>query len=118
MAHPWFNPDVFGVWFGMIGGGMGGVFGIFGGVVGYLLPKGEGRRFVLGGFAFFAALGVLCLITGMYALAIGQPFFIWYLPLGIGSADTFLSVFFYFFARKAYAQAEARRLEAATFRGS
>ena len=118
MSQPWFDPNQFGAWFGALGGGIGGIFGIFGGIVGYLMPKGKAKRFVFGGFAFFGLLGVLCLIAGVYALVVGQPFFIWYGPLLIGTIETFLTTFFYFMARKTYAQVEARKLEAASFRDS
>lgn len=117
MAEPWFDPSMFGVWFGTIGGGvLGPLGGLWGGLAGWLAPQGRGRTGVLMiGWGFFGT-GVLLLAVGVYALAAGQPYGIWYGPCLIGGLFTVLFGALTPVVRHRYDQAEQRRLQAESFR--
>lgn len=79
MNEPWFDPDVFGAWFGaIVGGGGGTLCGVLGALAGYALPRGKGRRIIPALMAVIAGLGVLMLAVGITALIAGQPYGIWY----------------------------------------
>ena len=73
-------------WFGVIGGGFGGVLGIGGAVVGaVLVPRAKGRRLVVFGMAVIALIGVASMIAGGFAIADDQPYEIYYPLLQLGS---------------------------------
>ena len=63
---------------GRIGGIGGAVIGCFGGLIGLLAAKGKARNFVLATIKIFIALGVLLLIAGIVAIALSQPYAVWY----------------------------------------
>ena len=63
---------------GMIGGILGGALGVLGGLVGVLCSLGRGRRLVLGALAAMAAVGSASAVAGAAALALGQPYEVWY----------------------------------------
>ncbi len=109
MKEPWFDPNAY-AW---IPGTMLGVFGgLLGTLMGVLGSRGKARGLVTGmlkgGIVACAALAA----TGIAALALGQPYGIWYgllLPglLGVGILLPLRPVL-----RRTYEQAEARRMEA------
>lgn len=118
MADPWFNENLFGALFGAIGGSLGGILGGgWGAMVGLFAPQGKGRAWLIGtGWAIVGA-GGLSLAFGLFALAAGQPYAIWYPPclLGLvlaGVVGVLMPVVY-----KRYAGAEARRVQAEEFRG-
>ena len=77
---PWFDdPNRFGAWFGGIVGGVGGgLCGLLGALTGLLAPKGKGRGFIVAGFLFFIAIGLVLLVVGFCALIARQPYAIWF----------------------------------------
>lgn len=79
MSEPWFDPNVFGAYagatLGILGGILGTSIGILGGV---FLPRGKGIGVLKGALIGMTVLGLLLLAAGLYALAVGQPFGIWY----------------------------------------
>jgi hypothetical protein len=118
VAEPWFNENLFGALWGSIAGGGGGTLvGLWGALVGTLAPKGKGRAWLLGAGWVLVGLGVLSLGFGLYALAVGQPYGIWYGPCLTGVVVIVVTGGLIPVARKRYAEAEARRLEGEAFRG-
>lgn len=78
----WWSPELA----GLIGGIGGSVIGCFGGLLGCLAGMGKARRFVLGMTRIFIGLGILLTIAGLVAVALHQPYAVWYallLPGGI-----------------------------------
>jgi hypothetical protein len=119
MAEPWFEPNHFGAWYGVIAGGVGGtLLGILGGLMGTLGPRGIGRSWILGSMYFFVSLGIAQLVFGFYALFAGQPWGIWYGPVGAGAVYTIVIGGLIPLGYWGYRQAEERRLEAEALRKS
>ena len=119
MAEPWFDPNAFGAWYGAIAGGVGGTLvGCFGGLIGYLAPRGQGRRFVLTVMIGIVVAGLSQIGFGVVALASGQPYGIWYPPLLCGGIFTVVTGSLIPTVRKRYAEAELRRMEAEAIRQS
>ena len=118
MAAPWFDENLM-TWWGVIGGGGGGsLVGLWGTLVGILAPRGKGRAVLIPIGWCFVAAGVLSLAFGLYALAVGQPWGIWYGPVLVGGVITFVVGSLIPVVYKRYAEAEARRVQAEDFRGS
>lgn len=86
MAEPWFDPATFGAWFGGLAGGLGGVLmGVIGGLTPWLAMRGKGGRPVVSALsALLTVFGVLSAIVGIIAVAVGQPYMIWYPLLLVG----------------------------------
>src|SRR4051812_19966851 len=85
MTQPWFDENLFGALYGGIGGGVGGsLVGLWGGLVGMLASRGKGRAWLIAIGWSFVVVGVVSLIFGLYALAAGQPYGIWYSPCLVG----------------------------------
>ena len=116
MSEPWFDENTFGALFGAIGGGMGGVMGTWGGLAGWLAPKGRARGLIYAFWAVFMVLGAISLALGLYALAVGQPYGIWYGPTLMGGLTLVLMGALFPVVRKRYAEADARRMEAEAIR--
>ncbi len=117
MTQPWVDPIRFGALYGGIGGGLiGGLGGTLGALAGTLAPKGKGRNFILGAFTLMVIVGVGHLVVGLYALFMGQPYGIWYPLVLIGGILTIVIGSLRPVVRRAYEQAEARKMEAAAFR--
>jgi len=104
---------------GAIGGGGGGALaGIFGGLMGYLAPRGIGRTPMLGAHAALITCGVVALITGIVALAAGQPYHVYFPLLLGGGIVTIVMGSLFPVARLRYRQAEQRKFDAEQFRRS
>jgi len=117
MMQPWFDPMKFGIFYGGVGGGLLGTLGgVVGAVAGRLAPQGKARGLVLGAFTAFMLIGVVNLTLGIYAVATGQPYAIWYPFVLIGFLLTLLFGMLKPVVRKRYEEAEARRMDAAAFR--
>ena len=75
MNDAWFNPNAY-AW---IPGTLVGIFGaIEGTLAGVLAPKGKGRNLVFALHTVFIIISALFLIAGIIALAMHQPYGIWY----------------------------------------
>lgn len=112
---PWFNPNLLGAW---IGGGVGVFGGIYGSMVGVLAPRGSAKALVYTVHWTAMLLGAALLCTGVIALAVGQPYGVWYglgLP-GLILTGILLGLTPVLNAR--YREAEHRKLEAEGFRRS
>lgn len=119
MATPWFDPNQFGALFGAIGGGVGGTLGgLLGAAAGMLAPKGKGRTLVLGGMFALIGVGLASLGFGVAALAMGQPYGIWYPPTLLGLIFAIVPGSLIPVVRTRYGEAESRRIEAEGLRSS
>ena len=119
MEQPWFNPNLFGTYFGVIaGGGFGILGGTLGTLAGILGPRGKGRRLVLGAMAALVGLSVVSFGFGLVALLFGQPYGIWFGPLLLGIILGVVEGTLIQVVRRRYDEAEQRRLEAEGIRGS
>src|SRR4051812_15046681 len=113
MSEPWFDENMFGALWGSIAGGGGGTLGgLWGALVGTLAPRGKGRAWVIAIGWGFVGLGVLSLAFGLYALAAGQPYGIWYGPVLTGVMFVIVIGCLMPVVYKRYAEAEARRVQA------
>ncbi len=92
--------------------------GILGAASGYLAPRGKGRSLILGAFTILVVVGLLHLAVGLYAYISGQPYSIWYPLVLIGIILTAVMGGLLPVVRKRYAEAEARRVNAAVLRQS
>lgn len=118
MTQPWFDENLFGALYGGIGGGVGGsLAGLWGGLVGMLAPRGKGRPWIIAIGWGFVGLGATSLAFGLYALAAGQPYGIWYAPCLVGAILGGLVGGLLPVVYKRYAEAEARKVQAEQFRG-
>jgi hypothetical protein len=79
----WWTPETA----GWIGGAAGSASGIFGAVIGTLASLGRGRRFALAGLLALGVAGLVLLAAGLAALALGQPFEVWYPLVLLGVID-------------------------------
>ncbi len=115
--EPWFDPNLFGALYGGLGGGLGGTLaGLCGAAAGHWAPRGEHRGLVLGAFRVLVVLGGLSLALGLGALLAGQPYGIWFAPVLVGLVLAVVPCALLPRVRRAYDQAEQRRLEAGALR--
>jgi len=98
---------------GLIGGIGGGTLGLLGATIGLLSGLGRGRAFVMGLMTVLTAIGVVALATGIYALARGQPFGVFYSLMLPGGLAAIICGGLIPVTRKRYAEIELRRMEAA-----
>ncbi len=118
-TEPWIAAPHQAIVGAVLGAGVGMLGGIYGTMVGLLVPRGKGKRFVFGRHWSFLAVGVVLLATGITALVSGQPYGVWYALLLPGLISTaLLAIFTPMLGRIWYRQAEQRRLEAEEFRRS
>lgn len=68
---------------GLVGGVGGGLLGCLGGLMGWLVSRGRARYFVLSTGLVLIFIGGLCLVFGIAALVLKQPFYVVY-PLLLG----------------------------------
>ena len=109
MIDPWFDPNRWawlpGTLFGVLGGCWGSLAGI-------LAPMGRARRLVLGGGVAMFAVAVIFLASGAVALALRQPYGIWYGLMLPGLLGVFVLPFQFPMIRRRYREAELRRMQA------
>ena len=108
----WFSPRTGNIMGGIVGATAGVCCGLFGALCGFLVPRGKGRRWVLGTVLFGFMAGIVMLITGLAALGFGQPYHVWYPFVLIGVIFVFVQASLFFTFRKGYAQAELRKMQA------
>jgi hypothetical protein len=111
MNDPWFDP----VFAWLPGTLLGCAAGLFGGLAGWLGPRGQARTLVLGSFWFLFVTSAVLLAAGVVAFRAGQPYAVWYglglagligvLVLGLNGPQL----------HRWYRQAEERRMQAQDF---
>ena len=96
------------IWVGSLGGCfvglMGGVLGVFGGLV-------KARRFVLGLMKGMIVAGVVSLVVGVIALVKSQPWGVYYPLLMLGLITTGVFAGNFRAVRRRYEQKELRKIE-------
>ena len=97
---------------GLIGGIAGSVVGVLGGVVGTLAGLGKAKRATLGLVASLTIFGVVCLLAGVVAVVLSQPWTVYYPLLLIGLISTLVFGLNFPMIRRSYAQRELRKMEA------
>lgn len=109
MTQPWFDANHY-AW--IPGSAYALAAALMGGLVGWLVPRGRARSFIVRAWFVLWAVAVVLLATGFVALAQGQPWGVWYgllLPGAIGTlvvgANSWVIV-------KTYTRVEQRRLAA------
>jgi len=114
MDNAWFDANTFGALYGAIGGGGLGIpMGVGGGLAGgILIPRNIGRRWVLRSLLIFAALGIIQIGFGLFALSRGQPFGIWYAPMLCGALCVLIPSPLYPVFKRLYAAAAQRQQRA------
>ena len=109
MIEPWFDPSHYawipGTAYGLITGWMGVM-------VGWLVPRGRARNFILRAWFILWAIAVALLIVGIGALVTGQPWGVWYGLLLPGAVGTLVVGANSLVIVKRYREVEERRLAA------
>jgi hypothetical protein len=109
VAGEWFsNRARVGGWFGFLWGCYGGLFGC---LAGFLVPRGKGRRLMMGMIIFPVLAGIVHLTVGITAFLVGQPFHVCY-PFVLVGVGLLFAFSFAPMIRRGYAQAEQRRMQA------
>jgi hypothetical protein len=102
----WWSPEQA----GMVGGIGGAVIGCFGGLLGCLAGMGKARGFVLGMTKMLIGLGILLTIAGLAAVALKQPYAVWYTLLLPGGILTLVFWVNLYPIKKRYDDMEIRRM--------
>jgi hypothetical protein len=97
---------------GIIGAVVGILLGCFGGLIGTLEGFGRARAVVMAALVVLFVAGVASLIGGIVAVALGQPYVVYSLLLGMGVLGTILPPLRLSGLRRRYQQLELRRMEA------
>jgi biotin transporter BioY len=109
MMQPWFDPNHY-AWI------PGTVYalaaGLMGGLVGWLVPRGRARDFILRAWFALWAVAVVLLVAGFIALANHQPWGVWYGLLLPGAIGTLVVGANSLVILKRYRDVEERRLAA------
>jgi hypothetical protein len=83
-----------------------------GGIVGWLVPRGRSRNFILRAWFTVWVVAIVLLVVGIVALASGQPWGIWFGLLLHGVIGTPVVGANSIVILKRYREVEERRLEA------
>lgn len=97
---------------GWIGGAAGSAVGMLGALLGTLCTLGRGRRFVMAGLLALGVCGLALLAVGLVALALGQPYAVWYPLVLMGVLDPVLAFSLLPTARRRFEEIELRRMQA------
>ena len=106
VAGSWWSPKQA----GLIGGIGGSVIGCFGALIGILVSKGKARNFVLAAMKISIALGILLTIAGLVAVALKQPYAVWYALLLPGAILTLVFSLNLPSIQRRYDELEIRRM--------
>lgn len=118
LAVEWWSGSTAG-WIGGLGGAGVGLLGaLLGGVGGPLAQRGRCRSLVVGGFIGGIVLCALSLLTGLVALALGQPYHVWYPLVLPGFVGTLVFGLLLPTVIKAYERVAQRRIDAESLRRS
>ena len=109
----WWSPETA----GWIGGAAGGAVGTLGALIGTLCSLGRGRRLVLAGLLALGVSGLALLAVGGVALALGQPYEVWYPLVLMGVLDPVLAFSLLPTARRRFEALELRRMQSLDARG-
>ena len=109
ITQPWFDPSQY-AW--IPGTAYGVLAALMGGLVGWLVPLGRARAFVLRAWFTVWAAAVVLLIIGTVALINGQPWGVWYGLLLPGAIGTLVVGANSLVILKKYREVEERRLAA------
>ena len=113
---PWWNAQD-GNLIGAYGGASIGVLaGIIGTLAGSLAPRGKAKSLVFTAFLSLLFIGVCSLVAGLVALAIRQPWHVWYPLTLLGGIITIVVPIQIPNLRARYSQAEQRKLQAEELR--
>lgn len=97
---------------GLVGGIGGSVLGLLGGLIGLLSGIGVGRRFVINLCIAMIAFGAMCLVAGIVAVTLGQPWYVYY-PFLLGGVISVAVIGFNLPGiRRRYDALELRRMSA------
>lgn len=99
-------------WSGLIGGTLGSLLGCMGGLIGWLTAKGKARNAVMGMLRAMQIVGVAGLGVGGVALAVSQPYGVYYPLLLIGVLCAVLPMGLIGSVRRRYAEMELRKMSA------
>jgi hypothetical protein len=97
---------------GLLGGAAGSAVGLLGALIGTLCTLGRGRRFVMAGLLALGVSGLALLAAGLVALALGQPYAVWYPLVLMGVLDPVLAFSLLPTARRRFEAIELRRMRA------
>ena len=104
----WGGPEA-----GWYGGIFGSLIGIFGGLIGTLCALGKARTMTMVALYFALGMGVLCLIAGVVAVVMGQPYHVYYPMLLFGLVMVFSLGFNLRGISRHFNEVEMRRMNAA-----
>jgi hypothetical protein len=96
----------------LIGAIVGSLLGMIGAAVGSLCAIGRGRMLVVALLVTMAVAGVVCLVAGLVAVIMGQPYAVYYPLLLVGVIASVLGCVGIPVSRQRFAQAELRRMQA------
>jgi hypothetical protein len=108
-TDPWFNPSLYGWLPGTV---FGCTVGLYGGITGWLAPRGRARGLVLGALWTFLAASTGFLAIGIFGLLSGQPYGVWYSLMLPGVIGVLVLGFNAPTVLRLYRIAEQRSLEA------
>jgi hypothetical protein len=97
---------------GLIGGVLGAVLGCLGALIGVLAGTGRARAITLGLLVGMGGLGIVLLAAGVVALAVGQPYGVFYPLVLSGLIASILGFALLPGVRRRYEQKELRRMSA------
>lgn len=115
LTHEWWSVSQAG-WIGGIVGVLGALFGTVLGGCSFLVQRGKGKRFMLGGYGLMAGIGICSLIAGTVAAVTKQPWHVLQPLLLAGFLFSFLGLMLGYVVRRQYRLAEERKLDAAQIR--
>ncbi|MEN8159186.1 MAG: hypothetical protein ABFS41_03835 [Myxococcota bacterium] len=107
-TRAWWSPAA-GSWVGALAGS---AVGVLGAAIGTLCSLGRGRRFVMAGLLAMGVGGFVALTAGLLALALGQPYAVWYPLLLLGGLTPALALTLRPTARRRFEALELRRMQA------
>ncbi|MFN0134618.1 MAG: hypothetical protein ACKVS9_00705 [Phycisphaerae bacterium] len=112
----WWTP-MQGTFFGAFGGaGIGVLLGTFGAIVGVYAARGKLGQWAVSVVVAVTALGVVTCVAGMIALAIGQPYHVYYPLMLIGGIASLVCGCNISTVRNAVRSCQQRKLAAAELR--